>query len=288
MKVSRNRDFFCLYNYESMKIAIQGIKGSYHHIVAENYFGKNIDLDECMTFGEMPDLVMNGSVDAAVMAIENSIAGAILPNYALLDESSLSMTGEYYLPIHHNLMGLKGQKIEDIKAVYSHPMALLQCRKFFRKYPHIQLIEDKDTADVAKRIDDKQLKGVGAIASTLAAETYNLEIISSEIQTIKDNHTRFMIVQKKEKALEETPTKASIKFVLHDHSGSLGEVLVELAKHKVNLSKIQSLPIIDAPWEYAFFADLVFDDYQEYKNALNDIKAKVSSCKVLGEYKKNK
>jgi prephenate dehydratase len=271
-----------------MKIAIQGIKGSYHHIVAENYFGKNIDLDECMTFGEMPDLVMNGSVDAAVMAIENSIAGAILPNYALLDESSLSMTGEYYLPIHHNLMGLKGQKIEDIKAVYSHPMALLQCRKFFRKYPHIQLIEDKDTADVAKRIDDKQLKGVGAIASTLAAETYNLEIISSEIQTIKDNHTRFMIVQKKEKALEETPTKASIKFVLHDHSGSLGEVLVELAKHKVNLSKIQSLPIIDAPWEYAFFADLVFDDYQEYKNALNDIKAKVSSCKVLGEYKKNK
>lgn len=270
-----------------MNIAIQGIRGSYHHIVAEDYFGKDNDFSECMTFGEMPDLVLEGKVDVAVMAIENSIAGAILPNYALIDESGLKVTGEYYLPVHHNLMALKGQTIEDIKEVYSHPMALLQCRKFFRAYPHIQLIEDKDTADVAKRIEAQNLKGVGAIASARAASIYNLEVLASEIQTIKDNHTRFVIVQK-ERTDSTIPTKASLKFVLQDESGSLGEVLMELAKHKVNLSKIQSLPIIEKPWEYAFFADLIFDDYQEYKNALKDISAKVSSCKVLGEYQKNK
>jgi prephenate dehydratase len=271
-----------------MKIAIQGIKGSFHHIVAENYFGEDVELMECMTFSEMPDLVLNESVDAAVMAIENSIAGAILPNYALIDEADLEVSGEYYLPIHQNFMALKGQGMKDIQAVYSHPMALLQCRKFLRDYPHITLIEDKDTAEVAKRIHDNSLKGIGAIASVLAAEIYDLEILAPEIQTIKDNHTRFVIVQKKGNSPVQHPTKASLKFVLKDKSGSLGEVLMELAKHKVNLSKIQSLPIIDKPWEYAFFADLVFDDFQEYKNALQDIKAKVSSCKVLGEYKKNK
>tara|TARA_B100000809_G_scaffold266920_1_gene333009 strand:- start:4301 stop:5113 length:813 start_codon:yes stop_codon:yes gene_type:complete len=270
-----------------MKIAIQGIRGSYHHIVAEKYFGEHNEMDECMTFAEMPEKVLSESVDIAVMAIENSIAGAILPNYALIDEADLNVVGEYYLPIHHNLMALKGQRISDIKEVYSHPMALLQCRKFFRQYPHINLIQDKDTADVAKRINDQQLKGIAAIASNLAAEIYKLDVLASEIQTVKDNHTRFVIVEKKGKYLVEFPTKASIKFVLEDHSGSLGEVLMELAKHKVNLSKIQSLPIIEKPWEYAFFADLVFTDYMEYKNALNDIRTKVSSCKVLGEYKKN-
>ena len=238
-----------------MKIAIQGIKGSYHHIVAEKYFGTNNEMDECMTFPEIPDKVVSGVVDVAIMAIENSIAGAILPNYALLDEAEVTIVGEYYLPIHHNLMALSGQDISDIKEVYSHPMALLQCRKFFRNYPHIHLIEDKDTADVAKRIKDNKLQGVAAIASSLAAEIYGLQIIASEIQTVKDNHTRFVIVEKNGNDLIEAPTKASIKFVLKDESGSLGEVLMELAKHKVNLSKIQSLPIIDKPWEYAFFAD---------------------------------
>ena len=270
-----------------MNIAIQGIKGSFHHIVAERYFGTSHQLSECMTFAEMPDLVSEGKVAAAVMAIENSIAGAILPNYALIDESDLRVTGEIFLPIHHNLMALRGQSIADIKEVYSHPMALLQCRKFFRKYPHIHLVEDKDTADVAKRIQEGQLKGIAAIASDMAADIYDLEILASDIQTIKDNHTRFVIIEKADKIKDLVPTKASLKFVLEHTSGSLGEVLMELAKHKVNLSKIQSLPIIDKPWEYAFFADLVFQDYEEYNNALNDIKAKVSSCKILGEYVKN-
>lgn len=271
-----------------MKIAIQGIKGSFHHIVAEHYFGAAINLVECMTFAEMPDRVLSQEVDYAVMAIENSIAGALLPNYTLIDEADLAVVGEYYLPINHNLMGLEGQTIEDITKVYSHPMALLQCRSFFKKHPHIKLIEDVDTADVAKRIQEKKLSKVGAIASSRAAEIYNLDVLAEGIQTIKKNYTRFVIVQRKEAVNISEATKASLKFVLKHESGSLGEVLISLANHKVNLSKIQSLPIIDRPWEYAFFADLVFDDYQEYKNAMNDIRNKVSSLKILGEYKDNK
>lgn len=271
-----------------MKIAIQGIKGSFHHIVAENYFGADIELIECMTFAEMPDVVLQSKAAYAVMAIENSIAGAIIPNYTLIDEYNLTIVGEYYLGINQNLMALEGQRIQDIKKVYSHPMALLQCRSFFKDYPEIKLIEDVDTADVAKRIEAQQLKKVGAIASTKAAEIYHLNLIAEEIQTIKKNYTRFVIVQSKEKGLDTKATKASLKFVLKDKSGTLGEVLMVLANHKVNLSKIQSLPIIDRPWEYAFFADLVFEDYQEYKNAIQDIRNKVSSLKILGEYKDNK
>ena len=271
-----------------MKIAIQGIKGSFHHIVAENYFGENIELIECMTFGEMPNLLLNGTADFLVMAIENSIAGAIIPNYTLIDENDLAIVGEYYLGIHQNLMTLPGQKIEEIKKVYSHPMALLQCRSFFKDYPHIKLIEDTDTAEVARRIQENQLKKVGAIASDKAAEIYELEMVAEQIQTIKNNYTRFVILQRQESLNNPEVTKASLKFVLKDESGSLGEVLMLLANHKVNLSKIQSLPIIETPWEYAFFADLVFEDYQEYKNALVDIRGKVSSLKILGEYKNNK
>lgn len=168
-----------------MRVAIQGIKGSYHHIVAEKYFGENIDLIECLSFSEMPELLHDQKAEVLIMAIENSIAGAILPNYALIDDQELTICGEFYLPIHHNLMALEGQKIEDIKEVYSHPMALLQCHKFFKDYPHIKLIEDKDTASVAQRIKKEGLMEVGAIASSLASETYELEILAPEIQTIK-------------------------------------------------------------------------------------------------------
>lgn len=271
-----------------MKIAIQGIKGSFHHIVAENYFGQNIELLECMTFAEMPSKILNNNAEYAIMAIENSIAGAILPNYTLIDENNLTIVGEYYLGIHQNLMALEGQDISDIKKVYSHPMALHQCRSFFKNYPKIKLIEDADTADVAKRIQEKKQKNIGAIASVKAAETYNLNIIADKIQTIKNNFTRFVIVQKQNNILEQEASKASLKFVLKHEMGTLGEILILLAKHKVNLSKIQSLPIMDRPWEYAFFADLIFEDYQEYKNAIADIKNKVSSLKILGEYKDNK
>lgn len=271
-----------------MKVAIQGIKGSFHHIVAEQYFGKNINLIECLSFSEMPDLLCNKTAEVVIMAIENSIAGAILPNYALIDEYQLTICGEHHLPIHHNLMGLKGQAVADIKEVYSHPMALLQCHKYFKEYPHIKLIEDKDTAVVAKRISDNKLKGVGAIASVLAAKAYNLEILAPEIQTIKENATRFFILTNSKTKNSVSANKASIKFITSHEAGSLAEVLTILAKHHLNLSKIQSMPVIDTPWKYAFFADFVFDSYADYYNAIDEIKGKVETLKVLGEYNKGK
>jgi len=271
-----------------MKVAIQGIKGSFHHIVAEQYFGTNTELLECMTFGEMPDLLHTKEASSAIMAIENSIAGALLPNYALMDENNLSISGEFYLPILHNLMVLNGQKIEEITEVYSHPMALLQCRKFFKNYPHIKLIEDQDTAEVARRIQKKKLKGVGAIASVRAAEYYDLTILAREIQTIKNNATRFVILNNSGLKTNPLANKASIKFILEHKTGSLGEVLQLFSKHKVSLSKIQSLPVIESPWEYAFFADLVFGSYQDYQSAMHEVAQKVSDLKILGEYKKSK
>ena len=272
----------------NMKVAIQGIIGSFHHTVAENYFGREIEFDECMTFTEMPDKVVDEKVDVAVMAIENSIAGAILPNYALIDEAEVEIVGEYYLQIQQNLMALPGQKIDDLQRVMSHPMALLQCKQFFKNQPHIRLVQDKDTAEVAKRIKEEGLVGVGAIASKRACEIYGLEMLAPEIQTIKNNATRFFIVQKKGGEKIENPTKASIKFILKHETGSLADVLNQLAMYHVNMSKIQSMPIIEKPWEYAFFVDLVFEDYTEYKNAIKAMELKTESLKVLGEYKKNK
>jgi prephenate dehydratase len=271
-----------------MKVAIQGIKGSYHHIVAEQYFGKNIDLIECLSFSEMPKLLEDGKTEVLIMAIENTIAGAILPNYALIDDYNLSICGEHHLPVHHNFMALKGQEISDIKEVYSHPMALLQCHRFFRDYPHIKLVEDKDTAAVAKRIQDGQLKGVGAIASTLAAKIYDLNILAPEIQTVKQNATRFFILTNTQKKNSISANKASIKFITSDDTGSLAKVLTILAKHDLNMTKIQSMPVIETPWKYAFFADFIFNSYADYFNAMNEIKDKVEMLKVLGEYTKSK
>ena len=277
-----------------MNIAIQGIRGSFHHIVANKYFGEDIDLVECMSFTDMPGLLNNGGVDSAVMAIENSIAGAILPNYALIDEFDLSIEGEVYINIHHHLMGLKGQQLSDIKEVWSHPMALLQCRKFFRNRPELKLIEEKDTAEVAKRIQEKGLKGIAAVASKMAADMYDLTVLADDIQTIKNNSTRFFILKKNNDSpyhpskLGSVKDKASIKFVTKHDAGSLAEILDIFGKHDLNLTKIQSLPIIDKPWNYAFFIDLVIDDFVLYKNALHLISKKVTHLKILGEYHQNK
>lgn len=274
-----------------MKVAIQGIKGSFHHIVANQFFGHDIQLVECMTFSEIPVLLKNNIVDNAVMAIENSIAGAILPNYALIDEYDLNIEGEVYLNIHHHLMGLKGQKFEDIKEVWSHPMAILQCRKFFRNHPSIKLIEEKDTAEVAKRIQDNKLKGIAAIASKEAADLFDLEVIADDIQTIKHNSTRFFILKKDSNndlnKTEGIQFKSSLRFITKHEPGSLAEVLDVFAQHGIGLTKIQSLPKIDEPWRYAFFLDLIIDNYKLYLNAIALIEKKVTHLKILGEYKQN-
>ncbi|HBK70313.1 MAG TPA: prephenate dehydratase [Flavobacteriaceae bacterium] len=275
---------------KQQKIAIQGILGSFHHIVANQYFGEDVILKECLSFVEIPELINNNTVDGAVMAIENSLAGSILPNYALIDEFDLKIQGEVHLPIHHHLMALEGQALSDIKEVWSHPMAILQCRKFFRQHPHIKLVEETDTAEVAQQIQNKQLKGIAAIASKKAAEIYNLSIIENKIQTRKENYTRFFILKKKNGEIEKSKTinKASIKFITKHETGNLSDVLAVFSGFNMNLSKIQSLPIIDKPWNYAFFADIVFDDEQLFKEAISQIETKVSYLKILGKYQQSK
>lgn len=271
------------------KIAIQGIKGSFHHQVVKEYFSENVEIDECLSFDELIDSLLSGKTDQAVMAIENSIAGPIIPNYALIDKNNLHIIGEHYLSIHQNLMALKGQKIEDIKEVHSHPMALLQCMDFLKQYPNIKLVEDKDTAETARRIQEKQLTGIAAIGSKTASEMYDLEIIAPEIQTIKNNMTRFVIIKKENSFLPESEiNRASIKFELDHKRGSLAAVLNVMSDCKLNLTKIQSLPKIETPWKYSFFVDVTFENYEDYAKAKSLLNIMAEYFKVLGEYKNTK
>lgn len=269
-----------------LKIAIQGIKGSNHHQVAKDYFGDDVTFVECSSFDILVDHLINKTADKGVMAIENSIAGSIIPNYALVFHKNLHIIGEKYLNIHHNLMALKGQTIDDIKEVRSHPMALLQCNEFFKNYSHIKLVEDIDTAETAKSIQENQLKGIAAIAPKVAAELYDLEIIHSEIQTIKDNATRFIIVKTQNKALpEEEINKASVRFITDHKRGSLAAILNVMSDCNLNLTKIQSLPVIQTPWKYSFFVDVTFEKYKHFSKAKALLEIMAEEFKVLGEYK---
>ncbi|MDT0559021.1 prephenate dehydratase [Ichthyenterobacterium sp. W332] len=270
-------------------VAIQGIKGSFHHIVSKAYFGNLVDIVECLSFDAAVESLLVKDTNAVIMAIENSIAGSIIPNYALIDAHNLHIVGEYYLNVQHHLMALNDQSINDIKEVYSHPMALLQCKEFFKNQPHIKLIEDKDTAEVAKRISNNKLKGIAAIASDLAAELFNLNILAESIQTIKHNETRFVIVKRKNHEISESEiNKASLKFELDHQRGSLAAILNVMSDCKLNLTKIQSLPKIETPWKYAFFVDVTFTDYEDYKKAIAIMKIMAVEIKVLGEYKNAK
>jgi prephenate dehydratase len=266
-------------------IAIQGAEGSNHHKVARDFYGTAIKLKECMSFDVLVESLLDNSADLGIMALENTIAGSIIPNYALIDNYNLHITGEEYLNIHHHLMALKGQDIKDIKEVWSHPMALLQCKEFFKKYPHIKLVEDVDTAEVAKRIAKENLIGIAAIAPKIAAEIFGLEIVEDEIQTIKDNSTRFVFVQTEKPEQNENVNKASLKFQLDHKRGSLATILNVLSDCKMNLTKIQSLPVIETPWKYSFFVDVTFDDYKDYKKAQSIIEIMAEEFKILGTYK---
>lgn len=267
-------------------IAIQGAQGSNHHKVALDFYGDAITLKECMSFDALVDSLLDNTAHIGVMAIENTIAGSIIPNYALIDTYNLHITGEEYLNIHHHLMALEGQSIDDIKEVWSHPMALLQCKEFFKKYPQIKLVEDVDTAEVAKRIAQEQLQGIAAIAPSIAAEIFNLAILEDDIQTIKDNATRFVIVQKDAPNNGiDSINKASLKFQLNHKRGSLATILNVLSDCKMNLTKIQSLPVIETPWKYSFFVDVTFNDYQDYKKAESILEIMAEEFKILGTYK---
>lgn len=270
-------------------VAIQGVIGSFHHIVSEQFFEKPVDVIECLTFDRVVDSLIIEECDAAIMALENSIAGSIIPNYALIDKYGLHIVGEHYLDIQHNLMALQNQSILDIKEVYSHPMALLQCKEFFKQYPSIKLIEDKDTAEVAQRIQENKLKGIAAIASVKAAEIFELDILANSIQTIKHNETRFAIVKRTNSEVpEEEINKASVKFEADHKRGSLAAILNVMSDCKLNLTKIQSLPIVETPWKYAFFVDITFEKYTDFKKAKSIIDIMAEGFKVLGEYKNAK
>ena len=268
------------------KIGIQGIKGSFHHQVALEYYNKEVLLDECLSFEAVVSSLLNAASDQAVMAIENSIAGSIIPNYALIDSNNLHINGEYYLDIQQNLMALNNQQIDQISEVHSHPMALLQCMDFFKNHPHIKLVEDKDTAETAKRIFDNKLVGIAAIGSKVAADLYNLSIIAPQIQTVNNNRTRFFIISKNKLEIDKNSiNKASVKFELDDTPGSLATVLNVMNNCKLNLTKIQSLPIIETPFKYSFFVDVVFDKYKHFEKAIKILELMTTHFKVLGEYK---
>ena len=267
-------------------IAIQGAEGSNHHKVARDFYGENIQLKECMSFDALVAHLMEGSATDGVMAIENTIAGSIIPNYALIDSNNLHIVGEQYLNIHHHLMALPNQTINSINEVWSHPMALLQCKEFFKKHPHIKLVEDVDTAEVAKRIANENLKGIAAIAPKIAAEIFGLQVLEDDIQTMKDNATRFVIVQtEKPKLIPSQINKASLKFQLNHKRGSLAAVLNVLSDCKMNLTKIQSLPVIETPWKYSFFVDVTFEKYSDYQKLVKIIKIMAEEFKILGTYK---
>ena len=273
---------------KSQTIGIQGVAGSFHHQVALEYFGSSTALAPFDSFSKLTQALVTGEILLAVMAIENSIAGSILPNYALIDHNNLVVTGEHYLNIHHQLLALPGQKIDQITEVRSHPMALLQCTKFLKQYPHIRLVEADDTAAVAQRIAENKWEGIAAIASQTAGDLYGLTTLASSIQTIPNNVTRFVIVEKQARPLTATINKAALLFTLDHKRGSLATILNVMSDCQLNLTKIQSLPVIETPGKYAFFVDVTFDALENYTKAKSILTIMAQHFKVLGEYTKKK
>ena len=275
---------------KTKRIAIQGGYGAYHDIAAHYFFeGQDIEIIPRTTFKKLFKSLKQQQVDYGIMAIENSLAGSILPNYALVRDSGKKIIGEIFLRIRHNLVALPGQNIHDIREVYSHPMAILQCQDYFKQYPDIRLFDSLDTALSAKEISEKKQKGVGAIASSLAAEKYKLEILASGIETNKFNYTRFLLLSDKENGIPLSEKNiASIYFTLGHEIGSLSKILMILSFYNMNLSKIQSLPIVGKDWEYQFYLDIEFSDYDMYKKAIEAIKPFSDKIGILGEFKKGR
>ncbi len=274
-------------NEGALKVSIQGYEGSFHQVAARQYFGKNVEVLPCATFRDVVKIAANKKEsDGGVMAIENSIAGSILPNYSLLQKANLVVTGEVYLQIKQNLLVNPGIKLEDIREVHSHPMAILQCIDFLEKY-NWKLIETEDTALSAKHIHQHKSKHIAAIASKLAADLFQLEMIAPNIHTLKNNYTRFLILQRPDKALMvQNPDKASIIFNTDHSKGSLAKVLTKIAEGGINLSKLQSMPIPGSDWKYSFHADMEIETRNQFEAVMDTIKPFTEEIKILGVYKK--
>jgi len=271
----------------STRVTIQGYEGSFHQVAAKLFHGRNVEVIPCDTFRDVVKIASNKKEsDGGVMAIENSIAGSILPNYNLLQKSNLKIIGEIYLQIRQNLLVNPGVKLEDIKEVHSHTMALQQCYGFLDKYKW-KLVETDDTALSAKHIHQHKSKHVAAIASRLAAELYDLNIIAPNIHTLKNNYTRFLFLQREGETINiENANKASVNFHTDHSRGSLAKVLTKIAEGNINLSKLQSFPIPGSDFKYSFHADMEFDSAAQFNKVIEVIRPMTAAIKIYGVYKR--
>lgn len=271
------------------RVAIQGVAGCFHDIAARQFFsGDKVEVVPCDTFKGLFATIRKDNSILGAVAIENTIAGSLLPNHNMLKESGLTILGETKLRIEHNLVAMPGQKISDITEVLSHPMALMQCEDFLSKYPNLKAVEAEDTAASAKMIAEQGIMGKAAICSKLAAEIYGLEILAEGIETNKRNFTRFLIVADpwtaEDYMKDKTIDKASLVFTLPHDEGALAKVLSVLWFYHINLTKIQSLPIVGREWEYQFYINLTFSNYLSYSQAMDAIRPFTKDLRILGEY----
>lgn len=270
------------------RIAIQGVKGCFHEQAARLFYQNHGITDpevvECLTFDDLYKSMDTGRADAAVMAIENTVSGGLLPNFELLRKYDRKIKGEIFLRIQQNLMALPGQSVEDIKEVRTHYMAINQTREFFKDYPWIRLVESEDTAKSAADVAQNGLMGVGAVASVLAAELYGLEILSESIETYKQNFTRVLIFDDSFEVDLSKANKASMCFTLPHAPGSLAHVLTIMSFYGMNLTRIQSLPIPGQEWQYFFYVDIKYDDRVRFEQAIAAVRPLMEDLNILGEY----
>ena len=270
-----------------LKVAIQGITTSFHEVAALSYFNEPIQTIECLSFHSLCESLKSSEADYAVMAIENSIAGSILPNYFLLQEYHFSIVGEIYLPIHMHLLALPGVTLKDIRNIESHPMAIRQCSDYLYRLNGVQLMESEDTALSARKVKDQKLRTTAAIANEYAAKKFGLNILEKRIETHKKNFTRFLILTRKSNSVPEC-NKASMSFEVANEVGSLAEALMTFKTHNINLTKIQSIPIIGKPSEYSIHVDVEWKKRKSYDTAMQQVLRQVRNLNILGEYKKAK
>jgi prephenate dehydratase len=271
---------------QPVRVSIQGFEGSFHQVAARHFFGKEVEVIPCATFREVIKVASTKKEsEGGVMAIENSIAGSILPNYNLLQKSNLKIVGEVYLQIKQNLLVNPGVKLEDIREVHSHPMAILQCLEYLDKY-HWKMVETEDTALSAKMVHQKKAKHIAAIASKLAAEMFNLNVIAPNIHTMKNNYTRFLVLNREEQVKEDPDAnKASVNFHTDHSRGSLARVLGKIADGGINLSKLQSFPIPGSDFKYSFHADMEFTGLGQFNKVIQQVKPLTEDLRIYGIYR---
>ncbi len=274
---------------EPLQVAIQGVAGCFHDAAAREYFvGRDIEPVECDTFEDVFEVLRHDASMVGIVAIENTIAGSLLQNHELLRQSNLAVIGEYKKYISQSLAALPGQSVADISEVNSHPIALRQCEQYLRQFRHMKLVESHDTAGSARHIAQERLKGHAAVCGAYAARLYGLEVLADDIQTNKRNFTRFLIITDPTNVIsftaDKTPDKASLAFTLPHDRGSLSAVLTIFSFYGMNLTKIQSLPIIGREWEYRFYIDLTYSDFTRYKQSIAAVRPLINDFKILGEY----